>query len=119
MTCKFHHPQPDGIQFPAQTPGPGPMAAQALHTPPFYPSVQSSQQYGVIPGNWSVSRPTMLPGSYAPGSYGPMLLPPGVVPVPGWTPYTVCVAEPLSSPPPPQKKKENKRKKNETDFHMS
>ncbi|KAL8490664.1 hypothetical protein ACS0TY_022607 [Phlomoides rotata] len=103
VTCKFHHPQPAGIQVPpapAHTPGPfaGP---PAMPTPALYPTVQSpslqsSQQYGVIPGNWPVPRP-MLPGSYVPGSYGPMLLAPGVVPVPGWTPYPAQVS-PVASP---------------------
>ncbi|KAK6146163.1 hypothetical protein DH2020_020032 [Rehmannia glutinosa] len=92
ITCKFHHPQPAGIQAPA--PGPGSLSAPAAVYPTVQsPSLQSSQQYGVIPGNWPVARPPMLPGSYVPGSYGPMLFPPGVVPVPGWTPYTVGVVE--------------------------
>lgn len=97
VTCKFHHPQPAGIPMPA--PGPGSLTASAaVPTPAMYPtgpspSVQSSQQYGVIQGNWPVARPPMLQGSYVPGSYGPMILPPGVVPVPGWTPYQVGVAE--------------------------
>ncbi|KAK6146161.1 hypothetical protein DH2020_020030 [Rehmannia glutinosa] len=92
ITCKFHHPQPAGIQAPA--PGPGSLSAPAAVYPTVQsPSLQSSQQYGVIPGNWPVARPPMLPGSYVPGSYGPMLFPPGVVPVPGWTPYAVGVAE--------------------------
>ncbi|KAI3469417.1 hypothetical protein Pfo_026080 [Paulownia fortunei] len=89
VTCKFHHPQPAGIQVP----GPAP----ALYPSGPSPSLQSSQQYGVIQGNWPVARPAMLPGSYVPGSYGPMLLPPGVVPVPGWTPYPAPVS-PAASP---------------------
>lgn len=80
--------------MPAPGPGPGHMAGPAaMPTPTLYPTMQSplqsSQQYGVLHGNWPVSRPTMLPGSYVPGSYGPMLLAPGVVPVPGWNPYSV------------------------------
>ncbi|KAL0367694.1 UNVERIFIED_CONTAM: Zinc finger CCCH domain-containing protein 34 [Sesamum radiatum] len=108
ITCKFHHPQPTGVQVPAPGPAvapgptlaplpvPGPLAAPAVAAAVYptvqSPSVQSSQQYGVIPGNWPVARPAMLPGSYFPGSYGPMLLPPGVVPVPGWTPYPAPVS---------------------------
>ncbi|PIN07502.1 CCCH-type Zn-finger protein [Handroanthus impetiginosus] len=82
-TCKFHHPQPAGLEgpTPAPAPGPGPLAAPTVYPTVQSPSVQSSQQYGLIQGNWPVARPAMLPG------YGPMLLPPGVVPVPGWTPY--------------------------------
>ncbi|KAG8369998.1 hypothetical protein BUALT_Bualt14G0071900 [Buddleja alternifolia] len=91
VTCKFHHPQPAGVQLPA---GPAQLAAPpAVPTPGMYQtSVQSSQQYGVIQGNWPVARPAMLPSSYVPGSYGSMLLPPGVVPVPGWTPYPAPVS---------------------------
>lgn len=98
VTCKYHHPQPAGMQMPAPGAGPGPLAGPAaVHTPTLYPtvqspSVQSSQQYGVLHGNWPVARPTMLPGSYVPGSYGPMLLAPGVVPVPGWSPYSAQVS---------------------------
>ncbi|XP_073028768.1 zinc finger CCCH domain-containing protein 32-like isoform X2 [Primulina eburnea] len=97
ITCKFHHPQPVGTQVPEQTPGPGALAAPAaLGTPAVYTTlqlpVQSSQQYGVISGNWPVARPPVLPGSYVPGNYGPLLLPPGVVPLPGWTPYPASIS---------------------------
>ncbi|KAG6432155.1 hypothetical protein SASPL_103729 [Salvia splendens] len=101
VTCKFHHPQLAGIPMPA--PGPGSFTASAaMPTPAMYPtgpspSHQSSQQYGVIQGNWQVARPSMLHGSYVPGSYGPMIFPPGVVPVPGWTPYSAPVS-PAASP---------------------
>ncbi|KAK6130465.1 hypothetical protein DH2020_035803 [Rehmannia glutinosa] len=76
VTCKYHHPQPAGIQAPPPAPAP------AVYPSGPSPSVQSSQQYGVLQGNWPVARPAMIPGSYVPGSYGPMLLPPGVVPAP-------------------------------------
>ncbi|KAK6117356.1 hypothetical protein DH2020_048874 [Rehmannia glutinosa] len=91
VTCKYHHPQPAGIQAPPPAPAP------AVYPSGPSPSVQSSQQYGVLQGNWPVARPAMIPGSYVPGSYGPMLLPPGVVPVPGWTPYPAPVS-PVASP---------------------
>ncbi|XP_057771996.1 zinc finger CCCH domain-containing protein 34 isoform X1 [Salvia miltiorrhiza] len=100
VTCKFHHPQPAGIPMPP--PGPGSLSASAaVPTPAMYPtgpspSVQSSQQYGVIQGNWPVARPAMLQGSYVPGSYGHVILPPGVVPVPGWTPYAAPVSHAAS-----------------------
>ncbi|KAL3812851.1 hypothetical protein ACJIZ3_014119 [Penstemon smallii] len=108
VTCKFHHPQPtSGAQMSAPAPAPGPLAAPgAVPTPAVYPPMQSppvhsSQQFGLMPGNWPVPRPPMLPGSYVPGSYGPMLLPPGVVPVPGWTSYPAPgshVASPNTQP---------------------
>ncbi|CAI9118759.1 OLC1v1020368C6 [Oldenlandia corymbosa var. corymbosa] len=93
VTCKFHHPQPAGVQMTAPAPGPGPLPAPAaVPAPAIYPtvqspSVQSSQQYGVVTGNWPVPRPTLLPGSYIPGTYGPVLFPPGMVPLPSWTSY--------------------------------
>lgn len=76
--------------MPVPAPGPGALPIQAaVPTPPVYPtsSVQPSQQYGVVPGNWPVPRPAVFPPSY------PMLLPPGIVPGPGWTPYPVGVAK--------------------------
>ncbi|EYU22370.1 hypothetical protein MIMGU_mgv1a005385mg [Erythranthe guttata] len=101
VTCKYHHPQPSGIQMPQAPQPPGPGGPFAGPTQPVYPtgpspSIQSSQQYSVIQGNWPIARPAMLPGSYVPGNYGPMLLPPGVVHVPGWTPYQTP-ASPLAS----------------------
>lgn len=95
VTCKFNHPQPAGAQVPAPAAGPGPLTAPAavpaphIYPPVQSPSVQSAQQYGVVSGNWPVARPTLLPGSYIPGTYGSMLLPPGMVPLPGWSPYPV------------------------------
>ncbi|KAK6130487.1 hypothetical protein DH2020_035745 [Rehmannia glutinosa] len=64
VTCKYHHPQPAGIQAPPPAPAP------AVYPSGPSPSVQSSQQYGVLQGNWPVARPAMIPGSYVPGSYG-------------------------------------------------
>lgn len=92
MTCKFHHPQPTGVQVPP----PGQMPAAATVPSAVYPTVQSppvqsSQHYGVVAGNWPVVRPTLLPGSYIPGTYGSLILPPGMVPLPGWNPYQVCL----------------------------
>ncbi|KAJ9537347.1 hypothetical protein OSB04_030080 [Centaurea solstitialis] len=102
ITCKFHHPQPAGMM--PSIPPPPPLSAGPLSAMPsaMYPNVQSpsvasSQQYGVLAGNWSVARPPLLPGSYLPGTYGPMLVPPGMVPFPGWNPYQGPV-HPAASP---------------------
>ncbi|KAL6968451.1 hypothetical protein U1Q18_034254 [Sarracenia purpurea var. burkii] len=89
LTCKFHHPQPGGMSMPSPA-------------RPFYPTVQSSSipspdQYGGSLTSYRTGRPPLLPGSYAPGTYGPMLLPPGVVPIPGWSPYSGPVS-PVMSP---------------------
>ncbi|GER55926.1 zinc finger CCCH domain-containing protein 32 [Striga asiatica] len=77
LTCKFHHPQPAGVSVPT--------LGNYLSGPS--PSVQYSQQYGVIQGNWPVVSPAILPGSYVPGSYSPVLFPPSFLPVSGLTPY--------------------------------
>ncbi|KAL3365943.1 hypothetical protein AABB24_010862, partial [Solanum stoloniferum] len=91
ITCKFHHPQPAGVQVPAPAAGPFPLPA-AVPPPATYPELQplpvdSAEQYGMVTGNWPVIRPAQLPGSYIPDTYGPMLFPPGMVPVSDWIPY--------------------------------
>ncbi|KAL8121604.1 zinc finger CCCH domain-containing protein 32-like isoform X3 [Apium graveolens] len=97
MTCKFHHPQPAGIHVPA----PGPLPTAAALPSAIYPYIQSpgpsSQQYGVVAGNWPVARHALLPGSYIQGSYGPVILSPGIVPMAGWNPYQAPM-NPLASP---------------------
>ncbi|CAH8353234.1 unnamed protein product [Eruca vesicaria subsp. sativa] len=80
ITCKFHHPQPVA----AATPPPPPPAS----APQFYPSVQQSLMPGAPSSSLRVAR-TLLPGSYMQGAYGPMLLTPGVLPIQGWSPYSV------------------------------
>lgn len=89
MTCKFHHPQPSGMSMPSPA-------------RPFYPTVQSSSipsndQYGGSLTNYRTGRPPLLPGSYPPGAYGPMMLPPGVVPIQGWSTYSVGYRRVLST----------------------
>ncbi|CAN1311731.1 Zinc finger CCCH domain-containing protein 32, partial [Linum perenne] len=79
LNCKFHHPQP------ADT------STTAASAPQFY------QQYGGTSTSLRV-RPPILPGpgSYMQGTYGPVLFPPGVVPIPGWSPYSAPVSPVLS-----------------------
>jgi len=81
VTCKFHHPQPAGTPLPASA-------------PQFYQQVQSptvpvAEQYAGASANLRVARPPVLSGSYVQGAYGPVLLSPGVVQFPGWSPYSV------------------------------
>ncbi|XP_012569971.1 zinc finger CCCH domain-containing protein 32 isoform X4 [Cicer arietinum] len=88
VTCKFHHPQPAGTSMPASA-------------PQFYQQVQSPtvplpDQYGGASTSLRVARPPVLPGSYVQGAYGPVLLSPGVVPFPGWSPYSAPVSPVLS-----------------------
>ncbi|KAF7818234.1 zinc finger CCCH domain-containing protein 32 isoform X1 [Senna tora] len=91
ITCKFHHPQPAGTSMPASA-------------PQFYQQVQSptvplAEQYGGASTSLRVARPSLLPGSYVQGAYGPVLLSPGVVPFPGWSPYTAqAPVSPVLSP---------------------
>ncbi|PSS06445.1 Zinc finger CCCH domain-containing protein [Actinidia chinensis var. chinensis] len=87
ITCKFHHPQLVGISTPSAR--------------PFYQTVQSSSipsphQYRGPLTSYRIGRPPILPGSCAPGAYGPLLLPPGVVPIPGWSTYSAPVSPVLS-----------------------
>lgn len=86
-TCKFHHPQlTTGIQpqVPSQA-----HQAPIVPAPTLYQTVQSpsvsSQSYGAV----MVARPPLLPSSYFQSPYGPMLIPPGMVPFSGWSPYPV------------------------------
>ncbi|KAK9288667.1 hypothetical protein L1049_017128 [Liquidambar formosana] len=104
MTCKFHHPQPAGISQPSASPAPGavpmpsPVPATALYPTMQSQSVPSSQQYGVVAGNWQLVRhPHMVPGSYIQGPYGPVLLSSGMVPFAGWSPYPAPTS-PAASP---------------------
>lgn len=89
VTCKFHHPQPAGTSLPASA-------------PQFYQQVQSPtvpplpEQFGGASASVRVARPPVLPGSYVQGAYGPVLLSPGVVPFPGWSPYSAPVSPVLS-----------------------
>lgn len=98
-SCKFHHPQPAGIQLPVQSPAaqvppvPAPIPPPALYPPMQSPSGSSSQQYGVV-----VARPPLVQGSYVQGPYGTMLISPGMVPFPSWSgPYMVSKTSFLDS----------------------
>ncbi|CAN0900558.1 Zinc finger CCCH domain-containing protein 32 [Linum grandiflorum] len=91
-TCKFHHPQLANVQTPTQSLPPQPQVGPALYPAMQSPSVGSSQQYGVL-----VARPPLLQSSYPQVPYGPMLLSPGVVSYPSWSPYPGSVS-PAASP---------------------
>ncbi|GJX13271.1 zinc finger CCCH domain-containing protein ZFN-like protein [Tanacetum coccineum] len=79
-TCKFHHPQPSNMMV-------------SYRGSPAYPTVQSPTSPGQqsYPGgitNWSLSRASFIsPRWQAPSNYAPMILPQGVVSVPGWSAY--------------------------------
>ncbi|KAL5703131.1 hypothetical protein ACHQM5_028263 [Ranunculus cassubicifolius] len=79
-TCKFHHPQPSSTMV-------------SMRSSPVYPSVHSPSTPGQqsYPGmqNWAVSRASFIPSPrwQGPSSYAQLILPQGVVPVPGWNAY--------------------------------
>lgn len=93
-TCKFHHPQPAGTQAPTVSLAPSVAAAPAptLYPDLQSPSVPSTQQYGIV-----VARPPLPPGSYVQSPYGPFLVPPSMVPFPGWSTYSAPIS-PVPSP---------------------
>ncbi|PHT68405.1 hypothetical protein T459_27892 [Capsicum annuum] len=94
FTCKFHHHHPLPVQEPFLFPAaiPPPTTYPALQSP----SIHSTEQYGMVFGNWPVLRPTLLSGSYLPRTYGPTLIPPEMVPMPDWTSY-LAFASPVAS----------------------
>ncbi|KAJ6855119.1 hypothetical protein NC651_039941 [Populus alba x Populus x berolinensis] len=89
-TCKFHHPQPTNVMVP-------------LRGSPVYPTVNSpttpgQQSYpGGLATNWSRASFITSPRWQAPSNYTPLILPQGVVSVPGWNAYSGQVGS-VSSP---------------------
>ncbi|KAI3757053.1 hypothetical protein L6452_04586 [Arctium lappa] len=80
-TCKFHHPQPSNTMV-------------TFGGSPVYPAVQPPTSPGQqsYPGgitNWSLSRASFVPSPrwQGPSNYAQMILPQGVVSVPGWNAY--------------------------------
>ncbi|XP_030508043.2 zinc finger CCCH domain-containing protein 32 isoform X1 [Cannabis sativa] len=88
LTCKFHHPQPAGTSVTASAP--------QFYPPVQSPSVPMPDQFGGPSTSLRVARPPLVPGSYVQGTYGPVLFPHGVVPLPGWNPYSAPVSPVLS-----------------------
>ncbi|CAL0299978.1 unnamed protein product [Lupinus luteus] len=79
-TCKFHHPQPSNMIL-------------SLRGSPVYPTVQSptapgQQSYAGGIANWSRASYIASPRWQGPSSYTPLVLPQGVVSVPGWSAYS-------------------------------
>ncbi|XP_073315066.1 zinc finger CCCH domain-containing protein ZFN-like [Primulina huaijiensis] len=73
-TCKFHHPQPSNMMF-------------SLRGSSVYPPIHSPTA-GQL--SFPLSRASFIPSSrwQNPSSYSPMVVPQGVVSVPGWNLYT-------------------------------
>ncbi|XVE90560.1 hypothetical protein DITRI_Ditri20bG0087600 [Diplodiscus trichospermus] len=79
-TCKFHHPQPTNMMV-------------SLRGSPIYPTVPSSttpsqQSYPGGITNWSRASFISSPRWQGPSSYAPLILPQGMVSVPGWNAYS-------------------------------
>ncbi|KAK9945600.1 hypothetical protein M0R45_011108 [Rubus argutus] len=82
-SCKFHHPKHGG----------GSLTRAPLN---IYGYPATTEQFGGQSTGLRVARPPLLPGSYVQGAYGPVLIPPGVVPIPGWSPYSAPLSPVLS-----------------------
>ncbi|KAE8733670.1 Zinc finger CCCH domain-containing protein 33 [Hibiscus syriacus] len=79
-TCKFHHPQPTNMMV-------------SLRGSPIYQTVPSPTTPGQqsYPGgitNWSRASFIPSPRWQGPSSYAPLILPQGMVSVPGWNAYS-------------------------------
>ncbi|XP_016651750.1 PREDICTED: zinc finger CCCH domain-containing protein ZFN-like isoform X2 [Prunus mume] len=88
-TCKYHHPQPTNMMV-------------SLRGSPVYPTVQSpttpgQQSYAGGITNWSRASFIPSPRWQAPSSYAPLIVPQGVVSVPGWSAYSGQIGS-VSSP---------------------
>ncbi|XP_039043394.1 zinc finger CCCH domain-containing protein ZFN-like [Hibiscus syriacus] len=80
-TCKFHHPQPTNMMV-------------SLSGYPIYQTIPSPATPGQqsYPGgitNWSRASFIPSPRWQGPSSYAPLILPQGMVSVPGWNAYSV------------------------------
>ncbi|XP_057471413.1 zinc finger CCCH domain-containing protein ZFN-like [Actinidia eriantha] len=81
-TCKFHHPQPSNMMVSLR----GSLVYPSVHSPTT--PVQQSYPGGIT--NWPLSRASFIPSPrwQSPSSYAPMILPQGVLSVPGWNAYS-------------------------------
>lgn len=88
-TCKFHHPQPTNMVVP-------------LRGSPVYPTVQSpttpgQQSYAGGITNWSRASYIPSPRWQGPSSYAPLIVPQGMLSLPGWNAYSGQLASVSSS----------------------
>ncbi|KAK3016863.1 hypothetical protein RJ639_005949 [Escallonia herrerae] len=89
-TCKFHHPQPSNMMVSFR--------GSPVYPPVHSPTTPGQQSYSGGITNWPLSRTSFItsPRWQGPSSYTPMILPQGVVSVPGWNAYSGLGS--LSSP---------------------
>ncbi|XP_028790340.1 zinc finger CCCH domain-containing protein ZFN-like [Neltuma alba] len=94
-TCKFHHPQPNNMMISLR----GSPVYPTIHSPTT-PGQQSSYAGGIT--NWSRASYIPSPRWQGPSSYAPLILPQGVVSVPGWSAYSGQVGSISTSDSPQQ-----------------
>lgn len=82
VTCKYHHPQPVGPSV--AIPGP----SSYYPTGPSF-SIPSPQQYAGGLTTWPISRTPLMANPYlqGPSTYVPLVIPHGMMPVPGWNSF--------------------------------
>ncbi|XP_073117594.1 zinc finger CCCH domain-containing protein ZFN-like isoform X2 [Elaeis guineensis] len=80
-TCKFHHPQPSNAMVA--------LRGSSVYSPVHSPTIPGQQSYPGGLTNWSLSRASFIPSPrwQGPSSYAQLILPQGLVQVPGWNPY--------------------------------
>ncbi|KAI7983185.1 Zinc finger CCCH domain-containing protein 32 [Camellia lanceoleosa] len=113
VSCKFHHPRNGGGSISNVPPNSYGFPLRPIIVLPFLIPSSCTMHCMVIGRDAEVptcvsiatgyrtGRPPLLPGSYVPGAYGPVLLPPGVVPIMGWSPYSGPISPVLSPSAPP------------------
>ncbi|KAF3452452.1 hypothetical protein FNV43_RR02885 [Rhamnella rubrinervis] len=79
-TCKFHHPQPSNMMVS--------MRGSPVYTTVHSPTTPGQQSYPGGVTNWSRASFIPSPRWQGPSSYAPLILPQGVVSVPGWNTYS-------------------------------
>ncbi|CAM0950238.1 unnamed protein product [Alopecurus aequalis] len=80
-TCKFHHPQPSSTMVAVRSSIYSPGQSATSHGQNTYPGAVT---------NWSMSRPASFVASPrwpGPSGYAQVIVPQGLVQVPGWNPY--------------------------------
>ncbi|WRX25114.1 zinc finger protein [Theobroma cacao] len=88
-TCKFHHPQPTNMMVSVR-------GSPIYQTVPS-PTTPGQQSYAGGITNWSRASFIPSPRWQGPSSYAPLILPQGVVSVPGWNAYSGQLASVSSS----------------------
>ncbi|KAK4761499.1 hypothetical protein SAY87_029383 [Trapa incisa] len=87
-TCKFHHPQPSNLMVPLRG---------SIYAPVQSPTTMDQQSYGGGVAGWP--RASFIPSPRWQGhsNYATVILPQGMVSVPGWNPHISQLASASSS----------------------